>query len=172
MELLLGCGSARDKRIYPHNREHWEHLVTSDNNIAHEPDVVCDLTRTPWPWDDNTFDEVHAYEVLEHLGQQGDYVAFFEQFTEIWRILKPDGLFCASVPSLDSPWLWGDPSHTRVIAPQTLVFLDQEEYGKQVGRTAMSDFRYLYHADFRTVWKSHEGESFCFVLQAKKSPSS
>lgn len=169
MELLLGCGAVRDKRIFPYKNKEWTELVTCDYNAYHEPDVCWNLNETPWPWDDNTFDEVHAYEVFEHLGSQGDYHAFFEQFTEVWRVLKPDGLFCATVPALDSPWLWGDPSHTRVISSQTLTFLNQLEYRDQVGKTAMSDFRDIYHADLRLVWEDTSEHSFLFVLQAKKS---
>jgi len=30
-------------------------------------DVVHDLNRAPWPFPDNTFDEIHATDVIEHL---------------------------------------------------------------------------------------------------------
>jgi len=169
MELLLGCGSTRDKRIFPFKKKGWTELVTCDYNDYHKPDVLWDLNKTPWPWRDDTFDEVHAYEVFEHLGQQGDYHAFFEQFTEVWRILKPGGLFCATVPALDSKWLWGDPSHTRVITAQSLTFLNQQEYRDQVGKTPMSDFRDIYKADLRLIWEHTQDYTFLFVLQAHKS---
>jgi SAM-dependent methyltransferase len=164
MELLLGCGSKRDNQM----GGGWTELVTVDLNPDHRPDVVADLSKTPWPFPDDAFDEVHAYEVLEHLGQQGDYVAFFAQFSEIWRILKPGGMLYAKVPSWDSPWLWGDPSHSRAILPETLVFLSQAEYDKQVGVTPMSDFRYLYEADFQPVWLDVAGGTFSFVLRVIK----
>jgi len=35
--------------------------------------------------------------VLEHIAAQGDFEHFFQQFSDFWRILKPDGLFCAAV---------------------------------------------------------------------------
>jgi ubiquinone/menaquinone biosynthesis C-methylase UbiE len=44
------------------------------------------------PFADNTFDRVICSEVLEHIP---DYSA---ALTEIERVLKPGGLFCASVP--------------------------------------------------------------------------
>src|SRR3546814_6014455 len=74
------------------------------------------------------FDEVHAYEVLEHLGSQGDFRSFFAHFGEIYRALKDGGILFATVPAWDSVWAWADPSHRRVIAPETLVFLDQTQY--------------------------------------------
>lgn len=172
-ELLIGCGSNWDKRVgTASSREEdpgWTDLTTCDINPEHNPDVVWDLNVTPWaPFEDNSYDEIHAYEVLEHLGQQGDYEALFAHFTEIWRILKPDGVLCATVPAWTSVWLWGDPSHRRAILPATLVFLQQAEYEKQVGVTAMSDFRHIYKADFEPVFMNVGGDTFTFILRAIK----
>lgn len=163
----------------------FQNLVTLDINPDHKPDIQFNLeridgeqhNRIPAPpgsdyyllkTPDSFYDELHAYEVLEHIGRQGDFRKFFAQFEEFWRILKPGGYFFASCPSYASPWAWGDPSHTRVITAGTLVFLSQEEYAKQVGRTAMSDFRFCYRADFETVFASDDNDTLLFILRAKK----
>lgn len=69
MELLLGCGARRDKRVSLPGRGEWTDLVTLDMNPAHKPDHVWDMAELPLPFPDNTFDEVHCYECLEHMGQ-------------------------------------------------------------------------------------------------------
>jgi SAM-dependent methyltransferase len=126
------------------------------------------LNRLPLPFAAESADEIHAYDVLEHCGRQGDYHFFFAQFADFWRVLKPGGLVCATVPRPDSPWAWGDPSHTRIIPVEALVFLCQPEYAAQVGKTAMSDFRSIYKADFDVVYTLQHEHQAEFVLSAVK----
>jgi len=168
-ELLIGCGSRREKVIHDGNPE-WNNLTTLDINRDHKPDIVWDLCNIPYSvFEDNTFDEIHAYEVLEHTGSQGDYKFFFAQFSEFWRILKPGGFLMATCPNINSPWVWGDPSHTRVIQKESLIFLDQSEYTRQIGKTSMSDFRYIYKADFKCVHLDFQtDDTLKFALQAVK----
>lgn len=151
-ELLLGCGNSRLKRVKPAWRpQAWELLVTVDLDPACGADVQHDLEVVPWPFDDETFDEVHAYDVMEHLGTQGDYRAFFAHFAEAYRILKPGGLFCGITPHWHSAWLWNDPGHRRSISLETLAFLNQSTYAGEIGVTAMTDYRWLWKGDFKLV---------------------
>jgi predicted SAM-dependent methyltransferase len=163
-ELLIGCGSRTSKDLSVTGVHTFENVVRLDNNADHNPDVLWDLRKHPLPFIDNEFDEIHAYEVLEHLATQGDYEFFFREFTEYARILKTNGLFFASVPA--GKWVWGDPSHKRCIQKETLIFLNQDEY-KQVGQTAMSDFRYLYKANFRLVFEKITEARYSFILEKR-----
>lgn len=193
MELLIGAGRTQEKRLWLNNDPTWKELVTLDWNDAHKPNVVHDLEKLPLPFEDNMFDEIHAYAVLEHTGAQGDWKFFFDQFSDFHRLLKPDGHFFAMVPSINSVirkaelqkafstddeketiilpgnmQMWGDPSHKRTINMQTLSFLSQEQYRQQVGKTMMSDFRFHYKADFVPVWIQDDGQLFYFILKAVK----
>lgn len=168
-ELLLGCGNSRIKALIPDpTKPEWSDLTTLDLDPNSGADVEWDLERLPLPFGDEQFDEIHAYHVLEHTGRLGDYRFFFAQFADFWRILKPGGIFCGAVPAPGTPWVWGDPGHTRVISLELLTFLDQSEYTKQVGVTAMADYRHLYKADFSAVHGEVRDDQFFFGLTAIK----
>jgi hypothetical protein len=165
MQLLLGCGHEKEKR-FGFSKE-WSDLVTLDINPETKPDVQWDMNNVPLPFGDSSADEIHAYDVLEHVGKQGDYQFFFRQFEDFWRILKPDGFFFASVPWFKSLWLWGDPGHTRMINNGTLTFLEQKSY-KDVG-TKRTDYRNIYKGDFKIIAsRANQEEIYEFAMQAIK----
>lgn len=167
-ELLIGCGNSRRKKHYLGDAKAWTELVTLDHDPDCGADIVHDMEEIPWPLDDDSFDEVHAYEVLEHLGQQGNAESFFAHFGEIYRALKPGGLLIGTVPAFDDVWAWADPSHKRIIAPETFVFLDQTMYAKQVGTSAMTDFRWLWKGDFEPLGLHTTNGRTVFALKAHK----
>ena len=167
-ELLIGCGNRREKDVtFNEIPPVFTNLTTLDICAESKPDVVHDLNVLPYPFEDGEFDEVHAYEVLEHCGKQGDIAFFFAQFAEFYRILKPGGWLCGSCPTWDGEWAWADPGHTRIITPKTLAFLDQDFYEIEVGKTAASDYRHLWKHNFKTMGVKEKGPQYWFVLQKK-----
>jgi hypothetical protein len=166
-ELLIGCGSNRVKKLRESGTD-WNGLVTLDMNQAHQPDVVHDLAELPLPFADDSLDEIHAYDVLEHIGQQGDWHFFFAQWMDFWRMLRPGGVFFGISPHPTSPWAWSDPGHTRVISPECLVFLQQLQY-VQVGISPMTDYRFCYSGDFDLIYCNvADDKTFRFALRAVK----
>jgi SAM-dependent methyltransferase len=198
-ELLLGCGFSRDKRLgLPGKPLVWSDLVTCDFNPKCKPDIRCDLdpyvskyAGATFCWEveeanergirycerddeqlffkENMFHEIHAYEVLEHLGEQGNAAAFFNCFYNLHRLLRPGGHLYATCPSRYSEWAWGDPSHTRIICAATLAFLSQAVIAaNRKAKSAMSDFSGLWDRDFKIVSASDNQQTFIFCLQAVK----
>jgi predicted SAM-dependent methyltransferase len=56
-----------------------------------------DLGRFPWPWEDETVDEILASHILEHFTLDGG-----ERFlSECYRVLKPRGVLHIAVPDMD-----------------------------------------------------------------------
>jgi predicted SAM-dependent methyltransferase len=74
-------------------KEGWEIL-----NIFEKPgvDFIGDISNLSM-FDDDSFSEVYASHVFEHVPQ----AKVFDMFKGIRRILKPSGKFYISVPDLD-----------------------------------------------------------------------
>jgi hypothetical protein len=148
---------------------HGWHIYTE---VEKFPEILEEPTHLTYSgqyrrFKDSIFSEVHAYEVLEHLGRQGDAESFFATFDNIWRILLPNGYLFGTCPSRFGCWLWGDPGHARAILPESLIYLDQTSY-KQCGFTTFSDYRSVYHSDFKIVSSVDDKITHSFVLQAIK----
>ena len=79
----LNLGSGEDKK---------EGFINIDLNPLTEPDINHDLNQIPYPFKDNTFDEIVAFHILEHLDKP------FLIMKELHRILKPGGLLHIKVP--------------------------------------------------------------------------
>lgn len=83
MKLNLGSGTDY--------REDYINVDDSSSNLC-RPDIIWNLTEFPWPFDDNSADEIYMNQVLEHLPDTT------RTLQEIRRILKVGGLFHGSVP--------------------------------------------------------------------------
>jgi SAM-dependent methyltransferase len=92
--LNLGCGLKR-----------LPEAVNLDISANVGADVVHDLDTTPWPFPSDSFDEVHAYDVLEHVH---DVVRALE---EIHRISRPGAVLHATVPHFSSANAFTDVTH-------------------------------------------------------------
>lgn len=171
-ELLIGCGESRVKKVVPEGHTPiFENLTTLDMDPNCGADVVHDLNVLPYPFEDNAFDEIHAYEVLEHLGSLGNYKFFFDQFYELWRILKPNGYIMGTVPGPKSPWVFGDPGHTRVITPDMLQFLAQDFYDvDENGKPKYVQSLYyqkIYKGNLKLEGRSFDEKQWTFVFMLR-----
>jgi hypothetical protein len=164
-ELVLGCGDQRKKLLTLNGSHEYENPTTLDINPICRPDVLHDLNDPHLPFNDDTFDEAHAYCVLEHTGQQGDWRFFFRQFDDFWRVLRPGGHLFGICPRADSVWAWGDPGHTRIVSVESLGYLCRPMYGAP----PRTDYRPWFVGDWDLIYAQNQDEHrFGFVLQAVK----
>jgi hypothetical protein len=105
VKLNLGCGS----RILP---------GYCNVDKFGEPDLNWDLETFPWPWPDNSAEEVMLSHVLEHLGQAPN--TFLTIMQELYRVCRPDALVKVVVPHPRSDHFLTDPTHVRAITPAML----------------------------------------------------
>lgn len=164
--LLIGCGNSRIKKVVWDGRNEWGQLVTIDMNPDCNPDVVHDLENMPLPFADGEFDELAAYDVLEHQGKQGDWRGWFDEFREYHRILKPGGLFGIIVP-IGADAL-ADPGHTRFITKNYFGFLCDSFYVDNLAKGAqVTDYRWYKKYDWEILFLEQQGDHHLAVVLRK-----
>lgn len=146
--LLLGAGNDRRKKVDLTQKHEWEgELVTLDMNPDCNPTMVWDLENRPLPFEDESFDEIGAYDVLEHWGRQGDWRGWFDEMAEYHRLLKPGGLMSIVVPVGGDAL--ADPGHTRFFHRNHFGFLNQAAYDEALEKQMpMTDYRWYWKLNF------------------------
>lgn len=104
-KLNLGCGT----KIIPGH-------VNIDIVQLPGVDIVYDLNSFPYPFKENTFQEIYADNVIEHLTD------FCKVMEELHRILLPRGKLIIKVPHFSSHDAWAHPQHTRPFTIETFDF--------------------------------------------------
>lgn len=112
MKLNLGCG---DRKLPGY--------VNVDCYPQCAPDQLVDLEHLPWPWPDDSVDEVVLHHVLEHLGETRN--TFIGIIKELWRICRAGAKVHVTVPDPRSDGFLGDPTHVRAITPAVLQLFSQ-----------------------------------------------
>ena len=113
MKLNLGCGRSK-KPGY----------INLDSCLAIGPDILWDLNNFPYPFEDNTFSEILAYAVLEHLDNT------VKVMEELHRISKPKARLKITVPYWASYGFATDPTHKSMFTEATFdFFTGNADYG-------------------------------------------
>ncbi len=107
--LNLGCGLKKNADA-----------INLDLRSEVNPDVVHDLNRTPWPFDDSQFSRVLAYDVLEHCD---DVIAVMD---EIHRISANQGTVEITVPHFSCVNAFIDPTHRHFFGWSSFHYITGE----------------------------------------------
>ena len=129
MKLNLGCG----KDIKPDyiNLD----IVDYGGNKIH------DINTFPYPFEDNTFEEIYASHVLEHLDN------FNKTVIELYRIAKPNCTIIVYAPFFLNTKYFGEPDHK---IPFSIRTFDNYEY---IGDRKLK-FYEKWKLDHRTNYES------------------
>lgn len=109
MERKLNLGSGKDIR--------YDYL-NLDKIKYPGIDVLHDLEKYPYPFPKNTFSEILAKDIIEHIYDT------YEVLRELHRITKPNGIIKIRVPHCQSPGAWGDITHKRAFSCDSFKHYD------------------------------------------------
>jgi predicted SAM-dependent methyltransferase len=112
MKLNVGCGYSK--------RDGW---LNVDKFAVCEPDQVMDAEVFPWPFDDNSVDEILFHHSLEHMGADAD--VFLRLIQEVYRVCKPAAKVQIDVPHPRHDNFINDPTHVRVVTPELLTLFSK-----------------------------------------------
>lgn len=93
-----------------------KHIVHLDRVKLPHIEAVHDIESGKYPFDDNTFDEVLAFSVLEHTTN------IVKQMEEIHRVCKNGAKVFIEVPYYNSPDACGDPTHKSFFTERTMEY--------------------------------------------------
>ena len=139
--LDLGCG--------PHPRNPYAADEIYGVDISPSPELPKDrfvranLALEPIPFTSNSFDSVSAFDFIEHIPRQihslenhTSRLPFIELMNEVWRVLKPNGVFYALTPAYPNPSAFQDPTHVNFITESThTYFCGESPLGSMYGFT-------------------------------------
>lgn len=128
--LDIGCGNHKIKGA-----------IGLDSSKIPGVDVVHDLEKFPYPFKKNSFDIIHANQVLEHLESPLD-----KTLKELCRICKPNGRIKIIVPHALSIGAFSDPTHKKFFTWFTFDYFglnEQSYYSKARVKIIKRKFFYL-----------------------------
>lgn len=144
MKLHLACGE-----------DHRSGFINVDRVQIEGVDQVWDLEQFPWPWADNSVEEILCQHYIEHtpMDTYGKRIvkiaqrsSSWEEFRdnmslidlegpndglilfmeEVYRILEPKGSIALAFPYYQSDFCWRDPTHRRAITEATMFYFDKQ----------------------------------------------
>jgi predicted SAM-dependent methyltransferase len=107
------------------------------------PDEVINLEETPWPYDDNFFEQIHANNILEHLGHTPQI--FTNVMKEMYRVSQHGAIWNIQVPHHRCDLYWDDYTHVRVLTPKTFKMFDQVLNFQSIERKLSDSTFGIYH---------------------------
>lgn len=136
-KIYLGCG---------HRKE--EGALGLDIRTDSLADVIGDMTGPYLPFRDNTFHEVHCYEVLEHIP---NLIAILE---EIKRVTVPEGILLITSPYFTNANSFTDPTHCHHFTGKTFFLITHPQSGiswKSQGSFLLVEQKIVFYRSLRNM---------------------
>lgn len=148
LKLDLACGNCK--------REGF-----SGVDIWEGADIVCDLTQYPWPFENNSVDEVFCSHYIEHVV---DLVSFIN---ELYRVMKVGATAEIYAPYYSSIRAWQDPTHVRAISENSFPYYNKKwrQWARLDHYPITADFDYECTFIFTPEWEHKTEEEISFAIK-------
>lgn len=117
-----------------------------DRNLHTNADVICDLDRFPYPFQDSSFASLRAIHVIEHVA---DVIRTMEEFH---RLLLPDGRLVMATPHYTDFSSFCDPTHRWHLNSFSFRYFGEDHAG--FGYYSQVRFREIsVHVKLLALWR-------------------
>ncbi len=104
-------------------------------------DIVHDINEFPWPFKENTFDEIYCSHILEHVND------LIKTMKEIKRIGKNKGEITIRVPHFSCGVSYRDPTHKRLFSYFTFDYFTENYFYKDMPKFKIKNKRLNFTRD-------------------------
>lgn len=124
-------------------------------------DIVADLEKFPWPFEDDSVDEIFCSHYIEHTP---DLISFVN---ELYRILKVGGTVEIIAPYYSSIRAWMDPTHLRAISENTFLYFNKDwrVLNKLDHYPIVTDFEFECRYVIDPAWKDKRDDELKFAIK-------
>lgn len=132
--LDLGCGD-KPKNLFNATEVFGVDIRDIDNARIKKADLATEAI----PFESDYFDFVTAHDFIEHIPRliyaPHRRNSFVELMNEVYRVLKPEGIFASITPAYPHAPAFRDPTHVNIITEETfqLYFDDKHIWAQMYG---------------------------------------
>ena len=134
----------------------YDGFLNVDRDINCKPDVLLDLEKDKFPFEDSTVSEIKAYHILEHIGE--GYIPLLQ---ELYRICEHGAIIDIKVPHHFHDNFYSDPTHKRPITVEGFRLFNQTANRLEIARQGTSStLGIMYGINFEVVHYDFIYDSF------------
>ena len=165
--LDLGCGT------HPRNPFNADQVFGVDIRPLGGNIRAANLSLEPIPYDSDSIDYITAHDFIEHMPrvlcvfdpatQRNETIfPFIRLMNEVWRVLKPGGVFFSRTPAYPHPEAFQDPTHVNIITEKTFSLYFNDHYPVA--------HMYGFVGGFKAVEQRWDGHHLCTTLAKSAQP--
>jgi SAM-dependent methyltransferase len=150
IKLNIGCGQQRQ-----------DGFIGLDKEKTGVTDIVQNLETYPWPFEDNSVDEIVCSHYVEHVR---DLIPFID---EMHRIMKQGAKATIVAPYYASMRACQDPTHVRFICEASFLYFNKgwRDANKLDHYQISSDFDFSYGYSVSPEWANRSEDARVFAMK-------